>query len=96
MSDKIKRIIRGRYLLITKMKKIIIYTTSSCPFCEATKRFLQEKGYTYEERNVENNENYLKEMIDKSGQWGVPVIDIEGKIVVGFRPREIEAILNEE
>jgi len=77
------------------MKKIIIYTTSTCPFCEATKKFLQERGYQYEEKNVEKDEEALKEMLEKSGQWGVPVIDIEGKIVVGFRPQEILAILQE-
>ncbi len=77
------------------MRKIIIYTTSTCPFCEATKRLLQEKGYSYEEKNVENDERALKEMVDKSGQWGVPVIDIEGKIIVGFRPNEILSALEE-
>lgn len=77
------------------MKKIIIYTTETCPFCEATKKFLKEKGYTYEEKNVSYDENALKEMVNKSGQFGVPVIDIEGKIIIGFRLNEILAALEE-
>ncbi len=81
------------------MKRIIIYTTTSCPFCEAAKKFLTEKGYTYEEKNVEKDENALNEMVAKSGQWGVPVIEIidDGapQIIVGFRPHEIEKILKE-
>lgn len=77
------------------MKKIVLYTTSACPFCEATKKFLQEKGYSYEEKNVGQDEKALQEMVQKSGQWGVPVIEIEGKIIVGFRPNEILAALEE-
>lgn len=81
------------------MKKIFIYTTSTCPFCEATKRFLNERGYSYEEKNVENNEAYLKEMITKTGQYGVPVIEIVDddfqRLIIGFRPDEIEEALRE-
>lgn len=77
------------------MKKIILYTTSTCPFCEATKKFLQEKGYSYEEKNVGQDKEALQEMVTKSGQWGVPVIEIEGKIIIGFRPNEILAALEE-
>jgi glutaredoxin-like YruB-family protein len=75
------------------MKKIIIYTTSSCPWCQATKEFLKKQNYTYEERNVETNPQWANEMVEKSGQYGVPVIDIEGKIIIGFSPEEISAAL---
>ncbi len=77
------------------MKKIIIYTTTNCPWCHTTKEFLKQKGYEYEERNVETNSGWANEMIQKSGQFGVPVIDIEGKIIVGFSPEEISQALNE-
>ncbi len=77
------------------MKKIIIYTTSTCPWCQATKEFLKNKGYEYEEKNVENNQEWAMEMVQKSGQYGVPVIDIEGKIIIGFSPEEIVEALNE-
>jgi glutaredoxin 3 len=77
------------------MKKIIIYTTSYCPWCQATKEFLKKQGYEFEERNVETNSEWANEMLEKSGQYGVPVIDIEGKIIIGFSPEEIMAALNE-
>jgi glutaredoxin-like YruB-family protein len=77
------------------MKKIIIYTTTFCPWCQAAKEFLKKQGYEYEERNVETNSEWANEMVEKSGQYGVPVIDIEGKIIIGFSPEEIMAALNE-
>ncbi|MCS7200684.1 MAG: glutathione S-transferase N-terminal domain-containing protein [Patescibacteria group bacterium] len=76
------------------MKKIIIYTTTYCPWCQAAKEFLKSQGYEYEERNVETNEEWANEMVEKSGQYGVPVIDIEGKIIVGFSPDEISSALS--
>lgn len=75
------------------MKKIIIYTTTYCPWCQATKQFLKENNYEFEERNVEENPEFANEMIQKSGQYGVPVIDIEGKIIIGFSPEEISEAL---
>lgn len=77
------------------MKRVIIYTTSWCPFCELTKEFLKERGIEYEEKNVENDLQAREEMIQKSGQLGVPVIDIEGKIIIGYSPEEIEGALKE-
>jgi glutaredoxin-like YruB-family protein len=78
------------------MKKIIIYTTTHCPWCQATKQLLKNMGYEFEERNVELNQEWAMEMIQKSGQMGVPVIDIEGKIIIGFSPEEIMEALNEQ
>ncbi len=77
------------------MKKIIIYTTTYCPWCQATKEFLKKNGYEFEERNVETNPEWANELVQKSGQYGVPVIDIEGKIIVGFAPEEITEALRE-
>jgi len=77
------------------MKKVIIYTTSWCPFCDAAKEYFRKKGIEYEEKNVEKDIQAREEMIEKSGQLGVPVIDIEGKIIVGFSPEEIEEALKE-
>lgn len=76
------------------MKKIIIYTTSHCPWCQTTKEFLKSHGYEFEEKNVETNNEWANEMIQKSGQYGVPVIDINGKIIIGFSPEEITEALN--
>lgn len=80
------------------MKKIIIYTTSWCSWCQKTKRFLENLGYSYEERNVELNPEWGKELIEKSGQMGVPVtliIDENGKekLVIGYDPLSLKEAL---
>jgi glutaredoxin-like YruB-family protein len=77
------------------MKKVIIYTTSFCPYCQAAKEYLTKKGIAYEEKNVEIDLKAQEEMIEKSGQLGVPVIDIDGKIIIGFSPEEIDKALEE-
>jgi len=70
-----------------------IYTTPSCPWCEKTKEFLKEKRVKFKENDVSNNEKAREEMTEKSGQMGVPVLDINGKIIVGYNPKEIERAL---
>ncbi|MEK7582413.1 MAG: glutaredoxin domain-containing protein [Patescibacteria group bacterium] len=70
------------------MVKIIIYTTPTCAYCKMAKEYFKSKGLEWEEKNVATDVQAQQEMIAKSGQLGVPVIDIDGKIVVGFdRPR---------
>lgn len=73
--------------------KIIIYTTSSCPFCMMAKKYFEAKGLEYEEKDVTHDAKLQQEMINKSGQFAVPVIDIGGTIVVGFQKDKIEAAL---
>ena len=72
---------------------IKIYTTSTCPYCDMAKEFLKKKNVEFEEINVAENEKGRQEMIDKSHQMGVPVIDINGTIIVGFNRPEIEKAL---
>ncbi len=70
------------------MPKITIYTTPTCSFCRMAKNFFREHGVSYEEKDVTTNHQFVEEMIRKSGQMGVPVIDIDGEIVIGFdKPR---------
>ena len=66
------------------MKKVIIYSTPTCHYCKIAKEFFKEKGVIYEEHDVASDTEQRKVMVDKSGQLGVPVIDIEGQIIVGF------------
>ncbi len=66
------------------MTKVIIYSTSTCVYCKMAKAFFKEKGVEYEEKDVALDMKAREEMVHKSGQLGVPVIDIGGKIVVGF------------
>lgn len=63
---------------------VTIYSTSTCPYCKLAKAFMTEKHVAYTEINVQENPEKAEEMIQKSGQMGVPVIDVDGKIIVGF------------
>jgi len=65
-------------------KKVVIYTTPTCAYCKATKEFFKENKIQYSEKNVAEDKDAAKEMIEKSGQMGVPVIDVDGKLVIGF------------
>ncbi len=70
-----------------------IFTTKTCIYCKNLKTFLQEKGIHFEEVDVGENQEALKEMVEKSGQMGVPVVDIDGQIVVGFDKDKISKLL---
>ena len=61
-----------------------IYTTPTCVFCKNVKAYLTDKGIDYEEVNVLADADKAQEMIDKSGQMGVPVTDYKGHIIIGF------------
>jgi len=74
-------------------KKIIVYSTPTCPYCIRAKRFLEEKGVAFENIDVAANPDKAQEMVDKSGQMGVPVIDIEGQIITGFDKEAIQKAL---
>ena len=66
------------------MANIIIYSTPACVYCRMAKEFFKENGVAYEERDVAADAAARKEMFDKSHQMGVPVIDVDGEIIVGF------------
>jgi len=72
------------------MSKIIVYSTPTCPWCYTLKDFLKEKNIKFEDIDVSKNQKKLEEMIRKSGQMGVPQIEINGKIIVGFDKAAIE------
>ena len=73
---------------------IKVYSTPTCTYCVTLKRFLDEKGIKYEAVDVSQDEKQLQEMVDKSGQMGVPVIDIDGQTIVGFNRNKIVELLN--
>jgi glutaredoxin 3 len=70
------------------MKNIIIYSTPTCHYCHMAKEYMKAHNIAYTEHDVASDLERRKEMIDKSGQMGVPVIDIEGKILIGFEEGE--------
>lgn len=64
--------------------KVTVYTTTTCPYCDMAKRYLKENKIEFKEVNVQNNPKAATEMVEKSGQMGVPVLDINGQIIIGF------------
>ena len=75
------------------MAKVIVYSTNSCPWCVKAKDFLKENKIDYIEHNVAEDAKALEDMEEKSGQRGVPVLDINGTIIVGFDRDAIKAAL---
>lgn len=75
------------------MAKVKIYSTPSCVYCRMAKEFFGKHGVEYEDHDVAANQEALKEMIDKSHQMGVPVIDVDGQIFVGFNRSGLEKVL---
>ena len=64
--------------------KVKVYTTTTCPWCHRVTEFLAENKVEFQEVNVAENKEAAKEMVEKTGQMGVPVIDIDGDVIVGF------------
>ena len=75
------------------MTKIKVYSTKSCPYCIMVKDYLSEKKIDFEYIDVGEDQAAAKEMVEKSGQMGVPVLDINGEIIVGFNKNAIEKAL---
>lgn len=76
------------------IKKVKIYSTETCPYCDQAKEFLKEHNIKFEDINVGDDKEAAREMVEKSGQTGVPVIDIEGKIIIGFDKEALKKELN--
>ena len=74
-------------------KKVKVYSTPTCPWCHKVKEYLKEHKVAFTDVDVAENEKARNEMIEKSGQMGVPVTDIGGTIIVGFDVKKIEAAL---
>jgi len=73
--------------------KITIYSADWCAFCHAAKDYLDKLGVKYTEKNVEEDVTFAQEAVQKSGQTGIPVIDIDGKVIIGFDRPKIDAEL---
>lgn len=73
---------------------VIVYSADWCAFCHAAKEYFTKNNVKFEERNVEEDPKFMHESIEKSGQMGIPVIDINGEIIVGFDRPRIDAALN--
>jgi glutaredoxin-like YruB-family protein len=74
-------------------KKVVVYSTPTCPFCVRAKQYLKDNNIVYEDIDVSRDHARAQEMISRSGQMGVPVIDIDGTMVVGFDKGKIRTLL---
>lgn len=74
-------------------QKVAVYSTPSCPYCIRAKQFLKDKNVEFENIDVSTDEAKADEMIKKSGQMGVPVLDIDGQIIIGFDKERIAKAL---
>lgn len=70
-----------------------VYSTPSCPWCSVAKKYLSSKNISFDDIDVSRNMSAAREMVQKSGQRGVPVIDINGSIVIGFDQAKIDTLL---
>ena len=75
------------------MPQITVYSTPTCPYCVMAKDYFKSKDFTYADIDVAADSAKADEMIQKSGQMGVPVIDIDGTVIVGFDKNKINAAL---
>lgn len=75
------------------MKKVTVYTTPTCGWCHRVKAYLTEKGVPFEEKDVSRDREAAMEMIQKTNQMGVPVLDIGGAMIVGFDKERINYFL---
>jgi len=73
--------------------KVRVFSTTWCVYCKMAKEFLKQKNVKFEDINIEENPEKAKEMVNLSGQTAVPVIDVEGEIIVGFDKERLKKLL---
>ena len=76
------------------MPKVRVFSTQMCPYCVTLKEFLKGHNIEFEDIDVSQDKTALDEMVKKSGQMGVPVVDIDGQIIIGFDKEKICELLN--
>lgn len=83
MNDKPKK----------KQKRVIVFSTPTCTYCNQAKRYLREHGVRFRDVDVSKDADAARDLVRRSGQQGVPVLDIGGRIIVGFNRPEIDRLL---
>ncbi len=82
--------------MTTPTAPITVYSADWCAFCHAAKDYFDKLGVQYIEKNIEADPASAQEAVDKSGQTGIPVIDIDGTIIIGFDRAKIDATLKDK
>lgn len=72
---------------------IKLYSTPTCPWCSMTKKYFDTRNVQYQDIDVTKDRNAVEEMVAKSGQRGVPVIDIDGSIIIGFDKERVDNLI---
>jgi glutaredoxin-like YruB-family protein len=75
------------------MKNVTIYSTPTCHFCHAAKEFFKKNNIAFTDYNVAEDNAKREEMLEKSGQMGVPVIFIENEMIIGFNEKRLKDLL---
>ena len=83
MNDKPKK----------KQKRVIVFSTPTCTYCNQAKRYLRERGVRFRDVDVSKDADAARDLVRRSGQQGVPVLDIGGRLIVGFNRPEIDKLL---
>ncbi|MCB7129614.1 MAG: glutaredoxin family protein [Candidatus Brocadiales bacterium] len=78
------------------MAEVKIYTTPTCPYCLKAKEYFAKKGIKYTEYNVAQDKDALREMTELSGGRSVPVIAVNGEVMLGFNQERLDKLLGEE
>jgi glutaredoxin-like YruB-family protein len=76
-----------------KTKRVVVYSTPTCPHCNTLKNYLKEKKVQFRDIDVSRDQKMAQEMVKRSGQQGVPQIDINGRLIVGFNKPKIDELL---
>ena len=76
--------------------EVKVYTSVTCTWCKKLKEWLKKNKVSYQELNISEEEKYRDEVIEKSHQMAVPVIDVDGKIIVGFDELQLEELLGKK
>ncbi|MFP4024519.1 MAG: glutaredoxin domain-containing protein [Thiohalospira sp.] len=76
-----------------KAKRVVVYSTPTCPHCNTLKTYLKEQKIPFRDIDVSRDQKMAQEMVKKSGQQGVPQIDINGRLIVGFNKPKIDELL---
>ncbi len=74
-------------------KSVKVYSTLTCPYCIRLKQFLKDNNVGFKDYDVSTDQEKAREMVDKSNQMGVPVLDLDGEIIIGFDKGAINATL---
>lgn len=72
------------------MVKVKVYSTPACPYCKMVKEFLKKRGVEFEDIDISNDEEAVKELFQKSGRFDVPQTEINGKMILGFDKKALE------